>query len=102
MINTDVNERGEIYQAFVNRQDGTIRQLIVQTASGKVLGRGYFAPGTIRDEAGQWKSKVKYHWTDAFTNEELSREFSFSEKEIKEYREASESANSLKVFVHKT
>lgn len=101
MIQTHLKDGGDSCQLIAKRQDGTIRQVLVQKTDGTVIARGFFPPGTRMEEDG-WVSKRCFHWIDAWSDEELldpHNELSFTKELIDNLREESIIANLNKQFV---
>lgn len=98
---TNNNASNETMQMIGKRADGSIRQLLLQDMNGNVLSRSFFPAGTFVGEEG-WESKRKYHWIDAFTDDELLdpvNELSFTPDLIKTLREEALQANTNKEMV---
>lgn len=104
MSNTVVDAKGakELMMCISERSDGTIRQVLVQDSNQNVYGRGFFRPGTVRDENNEWLKTVCFHWVDAFSDEELldpKQNLSLTQEDLNRLREESVIANKEKKFV---
>ena len=96
----DIANNNDSFMSIAKRNDGSVRQILVEK-HGEVVGRGFFPPGTFMTDEG-WLNKRKFHWIDAWTDEELldqNNELIFDEKLIAEKREESILANETKTFV---
>lgn len=101
MINSDTKLGGDSVQSIAKRRDGSIRQIVVQNTKGEVIGMGYFPPGTFMEDSG-WKSKLRYHWIDAWEDSELldkRNELIFDQEMINKLRDDAKVANEKKEYV---
>jgi hypothetical protein len=92
---------GDSIQLIAKRNDGSIRQVLVQNTNGDVIAKGYFPPGTFMKDA-DWLKKRCFHWIDSFSDEELldpANELIFDQEMINKLREESILANINKTFV---
>lgn len=69
-IVSDNKGGGDRSQLIAKRADGSIRQVKVISSDGSVLSEAFFPVGTRMDDPS-WKSKMRFHWIDAFSDEEL-------------------------------
>lgn len=97
---TNFNTSGDAIQLVTQRNDGSIRQVLVQDKDGNILAMGFYGPGTtMEDNLAQCR---KYHWIDAWSDDELldpKNDLTFTKEVINRLREESYIANINKQFV---
>ena len=99
-VTTDYKKGQELIQGLAFRKDGSIRQLVLQDQNGAVVSSAFFPPGTFKTDPN-WKDKKKYHWIDAFTDEELldpAQGLIFTKEMLIKLRAEAETANATKTF----
>lgn len=95
----NAGSRRELYYAYVKRQDGSVRQLLVQDGDMNVIDRGYYSEGTTVESIQDNTAEKKYHWADSFNNAELCQ-FGLEGEALNNIRAEAVQANKNKVFVH--
>lgn len=98
----DQKQSGDFVQAVTKRSsDGSVREVRVIAPDRTVISHAYFEKGVMLDDP-DLASKRKYHWVDAYTDDELldpSNNLIFTKEMLTEIRKESSKANTEKRIV---